>query len=337
MSEIKTCTVNLNNGRQILSCRQGQTLYAALRTKGILLPTGCGARGLCGQCKVTVVQGETDIFTDSEVKIIPEQERAEGRRLGCQLRLLGDLQVAIPDYVFGAKERKVALREVIPLTHDIKRFSFKLAEDDSIPHKAGQFITLVAKIPEPKAQVMRCFSFATPSRVVDRIDCIIKLNPKGAMTPFLFDKAEIGTEFGVIGPYGDFYLRNTRVPCVWIAGGSGLSPFLGMLQDMIDNNIERPVHLFFGATNPGDLYYADLLAEFAKNNPWFRFTPSLDCEERSSVCDEYGRITEVVAKHVGDLSATEGYLCGGPGMIGASVKLLTEKGMARDKIYYDRF
>ncbi len=337
MSEIKTCSVNLNNGRELLECRQGQTLYAALRMKGILLPTGCGARGLCGQCKVTVTKGQANLFTDNEVKLIPEAERAAGKRLGCQLRLAGDLEVAVPEYVFGAKERSVTLREVIPLTHDIRRFSFKLTPGDRIPHKAGQFMTLIAKIPEPKTTVMRCFSFSTPSQVEDRADCIIKLNPKGIMTPYLFEKAAVGMELGLIAPYGDFYLRPGKAPCVWIAGGSGLSPFIGMLQEMLDQGIERPVHLFFGAATPADLYYMDLFKEIANQNPWFRFTPSLSCDERSSVCDEYGLVTDVVAKHVGDLSDAEGYLCGGPGMIGACLKLLCEKGMARDKIYYDRF
>ncbi len=337
MSDLKTCSVTLNHGREKLECRRGQTLFAALRTKGILLPTGCGARGLCGQCKVTVLKGETDIFTDNEVKIIPEPERAEGKRLGCQLRLLGDLEVRVPDYVFGAKERKVVLREVIPLTNDIRRFSFLLQDGDRIPHKAGQFATLIAKIPEPKATVMRCFSFTTPSRVVDRFDCIIRLNPKGTLTPYLFEQARVGAEFSLIAPYGDFYLRDGKAPCVWVAGGSGLSPFLGMLQDMLEDKEERPVHLFFGAAAPGDLYYVDLLKDIANRKPWFRFTPALSCDERSEVCDDYGLITDVVAKYVGNLSHAEGYLCGGPGMIGACVKLLTEKGMARDKIYYDRF
>lgn len=337
MTEARTFRVDINCGREKLECRQGMTLFAALKVNKILLPTGCGARGICGQCKVKVVEGEANILTDSEVKLIPEAERQEGYRLGCQLRPAGDIAVQIPEYVFGARERPATLTEIIPLTYDIKRFSFALEEGDSIPHLAGQFINLSVKIPEPRAQVIRCFSFATQSTVVDRVDIIVRRNPKGTMTPYLFEQAKPGDRMTIIGPFGNFFLREGDSPCVWIAGGSGLSPLLGMLHDMIDQKVRRPVHLFFGAVLPKDLYYVELLNDIAAHNPWFRFTPALSGDERSDVCQDYGLITDVVSRHVGDASQSEGYLCGSPGMIGACLKILTEKGMKRDRIYYDRF
>lgn len=337
MSDAKTCRVDVNNGKARLECRKGMSLFAALKTKGILLPTGCGARGICGQCKVTVTEGDVDIFSDSEVKLIPEAERAAGKRLACQFHLIGDVGVSVPEYVFEAKEHAVVLDSIVPLTYDIKRFGFKLTDGGSVPHKAGQFLTLIAKIPEPKSQPMRCFSFATPSSVVDRVDIIVRRNPKGVMTPYLFEQAKPGDEFRIIAPYGDFYLRDTDAPCVWIGGGSGLSPFLGMLQDMIDKGVKRAVHLFFGAVLPKDLYYVQLLQELAATHDWFKFTPALSGEERCPECVDYGLITDVVAKYVADAGGLEAYLCGGPGMIGACIKLLAEKGIDRNKIYYDRF
>ncbi len=332
------CTVDVNNGRTLVQSRTGMTLYAALRSNGLLLPTGCGAQGKCGQCKVLLKGGDADLMTDPEVRLIPEDERAAGKRLACQLRLLGDVAVDIPDYVFDAREHTAVLREIIPLTYDIKRFCFTLPEGDSIPHKSGQFVTLVAKIPDQRVQVMRCFSFSTSSGVVDKVDLIVRRTPNGVMTPYLFERAEIGETFRIIGPYGDFWLRQNDRPCVWIAGGSGLSPFLGMIQDMLDSAVRRPVHLFFGAIYPKDLYHVDLFREIAERNDWFfRFTPALSGDERFPLCDDYGLVTDVVAKYVADANGMEGYLCGGPGMIGACVKLLTEKGMHRDNIYYDRF
>jgi Na+-transporting NADH:ubiquinone oxidoreductase, subunit NqrF len=337
MSEAKPCTVDVNEGRMKLKSRAGMTLFAALRTNGVLLPTGCGARGECGQCKVTLLSGRAGLMTDNEVKLIPEDERAAGKRLGCQLRLEDDIAVRVPEYVFDAKERNATLTEVIPLTHDIKRFSFSLEDGDTVPHRAGQFMTLIAKVPDHPGQVMRCFSFATSSRVVDRVDIIVRRTPKGVMTPFLFEQAKPGDRFRMIAPYGDFYLREGGAPCIWIGGGSGLSPFMGMLQDLMDREERRPVHLFFGAVYPKDLYYVDLLNDIAKHNDWFTFTPALSGDERCDFCHDYGLITEVVDRHVADARNAEGYLCGGPGMIGACIKLLTEKGMPRDKIFYDRF
>lgn len=337
MSEVKHCTVDVNHGRHSLDCRQGMTLFAALRTHGILLPTGCGARGQCGQCKVRLLEGPANLFTDNEVRLIGEEERARGYRLGCQLRLSGDVRVDVPAYVFGAKEHAAVLAASIPLTHDIRRFSFTLDAGDTIPHRAGQFVNLSVRIPAAKAQVVRCFSFATQAAVVDTVDIIVRRNPNGVMTPYLFEEAKPGDAFKITAPYGDFYLRDGGSPCVWIAGGSGLAPFLGMVHDLVDREVKRPVHLFFGAVLPEDLYYVDLLNRLSEQHSWFRFTPALSGDRRSDCCRDYGLITDVVARHVADASGSEGYLCGSPGMIAACLKVLSEKGMKRENIFYDRF
>ncbi len=331
------CALDVNNGRLRLTGRADMTVFAALRSQKVLLPTGCGARGMCGQCKIRVVDGGAGLLTDAEAKLLTEAERARGLRLACQARLAGDLRIEIPDYVFAAREHEATLKEIIPLTRDVKRFSFALPEGDGIPHRAGQFLTLACKIPGEQGLTMRCFSFATPSGVTESVDIIVRENPRGVMTPHLFTAAQPGDAFRIIAPYGEFYLRDGSAPCVWIAGGSGLSPFLGMVRDMIDHGVERPVHLFFGAVLPSDLYYVDLLDGIAAQHEWFRFTPALSGSERSDRCRDYGLITDVVAKHIGDASGSEGYLCGSPGMIAACLKVLGEKGMPRDRIFYDRF
>ncbi len=338
MADIANCRVDLNHGRAVLDCRPGMTLFAALRTHKLYLPTGCGARGLCGQCKIKLLSGEANPHTDSELRLVSDEERAAGFRLGCQLRLSGDLAAEVPEQVFFAKPYPVTVDSITPLTHDIRRFGLVPDDGARIPHRAGQFINLVAKIPSAKAQVIRCFSFATPSSVEDRVDIIVRLNPHGVMTPHLFNEVKAGDKLSLIAPFGTFHLQDSKKPCVWIAGGSGLSPFLGMLQDLIEQgNGDRTVHLFFGAVKPGDLYYVDLLGQIAKEHPWFQFTPALSGNEHSDVCMEYGLITDVVTRRVADASDCEGYLCGSPGMLQACIKVLTEKGAKRENIFYDRF
>ncbi|MCC8190683.1 MAG: 2Fe-2S iron-sulfur cluster binding domain-containing protein [Planctomycetes bacterium] len=338
MEHASTCAVTVNGGRAAFSCRAGLTLFAALRINRLPLPTGCGARGLCGGCRVRLDAGAAPDPTDSERRLLSDAERAEGYRLACQLHLAGDVAITIPDFVFGAAEHSVTLTAVTELTHDIRRFHFRLAPGDRLPHRAGQFVSLAAAIPGSHVRAVRCFSFATPASVEDSLDLIIRRNPTGVLTPYLFDQALPGDSLTVTGPYGDFSLRPGTAPCVWIAGGSGLSPFLGMIRDLVDRQeTERQVDLFFGAVRPGDLYYLDLLQDIERENAWFRFVPALSGDERTDRCREYGLITEVVARRLGDASGAEGYLCGSPGMIEACIAVLTAKGMARENITYDRF
>lgn len=338
MADATTCMVDLNDGRARLDCRPGMTLYAALRTHKLFLPTGCGARGLCGQCRVKLLRGPANEHTDSEKALLSAADLADGHRLGCQLRLSGDIGVEVPEAVFSAREHKVVVDAITPLTHDIRRFGLVPADADRFPHKAGQFLNFVVRIPEEKAIIVRCFSFSTPSSVEDRIDIVVRLNPKGKCTPYMFERLKVGDPITVIAPFGEFGLTESKAPCVWIAGGSGLSPFLGMVQDMIDKGVtDRPVHLFFGAVKPGDLYYVDHFRAISRDHPWFSFTPALSGEERSPKCREYGLVTEVVARHVADATGREGYLCGSPGMIDACIRILVERGVRREDIYYDRF
>lgn len=338
MAETTTCIVDLNNGRARLDCRPGMTLFAALRTHKLYLPTGCGARGVCGQCRVKLLRGEANEHTDSEKTLLSQADLSDGHRLGCQLRLSSDIAVEVPEAVFSAREYKTVVDSITPLTHDIRRFGLALPEGERVPHKAGQFLNLMVRIPEAKAMVIRCFSFSTPSSVENRIDIIVRLNPKGTCTPYMFGHLKVGDPVTIIAPFGEFGLSGTKAPCIWIAGGSGLSPFLGMLQDMIDKGVtDRPVRLFFGAVKPTDLYYVDHFRAISLAHPWFSFTPALSGDERCPECQEYGLITDVVAKHVADAAGWEGYLCGSPGMINACIKTLTERGMRRDDIYFDRF
>lgn len=339
MATVKTCLVDLNDGRLKLECRQGMTLFAALRMHKKYLPTGCGARGACGQCRVTLLAGEANAPTDNEKNKLSANDLSAGVRLGCQLRLSGDLKLRVSEHIFNAKEFQTIVASITPLTHDIRRFSFKLADGDRIPHRAGQFVNFIAKpYGDVKERAIRCFSFATPSDVEDRIDVIVRRTPHGVGTTYLFDHLKAGDDATLIAPFGDFYLRDTGAPCVWIAGGSGLSPFLGMIQDLIHKGItNRKVRLFFGAVNPEDLYYVDELRAVAAKHPWFHYFPALSGPTRCEFCADYGLVTDVVAHRLPHAEDHEAYVCGSPGMIEGCIKTLTGKGVKRENIFFDRF
>ncbi len=70
----------------------------------------------------------------------------------------------------------------------------------------------------------------------------------------------------------------------------------------------------------------------------FNFVPALSKEPEGAGWEgERGLITDVVTRHIPDLTGFEAYLCGSPGMIDACVKMLTESGVAEEKIFFDKF
>lgn len=339
MAESNACRVTVNGGHAAVACRKGLTLFAGLRTGDIFLPTGCGARGACGQCRVRVIRGGAGPLTDNEKARLGRDEMQNGYRLACQLRLAGDIDIEVSPAVLAAREYAVKTAAITPLTHDIRRFSFVLRPGERIAHQAGQFVNFVAPAyGGVTGRTIRCFSFATASDVEDRVDVIVRRTPSGACTTYLFDHLKEGDGATLIAPFGDFHLRDTNAPCIWIAGGSGLSPFLGMVQDLVARGrTDRRVRLFFGAVRERDLYYVAELKGIAEKHPWFSYIPALSGSERCAACADYGLVTDVVARRVPEAADHEAYLCGGPGMIEACITTLVEKGVRRENIYFDRF
>ena len=96
--------VNLTiNGKDTISVAQGGSLLSTLAENNIYLPSACGGKGSCGQCKVQVPSGGGEIL-DSEKGQFTRKEIKEGWRLGCQCKVKGDISIKVDDSVMGVKE-----------------------------------------------------------------------------------------------------------------------------------------------------------------------------------------------------------------------------------------
>ena len=111
-----------------------------------------------------------------------------------------------------------------------------------------------------------------------------------------------------------------------------------MLYDMFERGDNREALYFFGARAVRDLFLVDEMKELEKKLPNFKFIPALsEPVPEDNWKGETGLITDVLDRHITSGENTEAYLCGSPGMIDASVAILTKNGIPEDKIYYDKF
>ena len=125
---------------------------------------------------------------------------------------------------------------------------------------------------------------------------------------------------------------------LFVAGGSGMAPFVSILHAMRHRRDARSAHYFFGGNSVRDLCLDEQMREFEKDLQNFTFIPVVASpEEESGWQGERGLVTEAVGRAFDDLSGHEGYLCGSPGMIDASVKVFTSLGMQEEHIYFDKF
>lgn len=328
------------NGKKSVPAYRGQTLLTALWRQNILVPSVCGGRGMCGACKVRV-SGSLDgtACTDAEQKLLTEEERRGGFRLACQVCPTDLLEVSLPEELLAVRSWKVRCTAIEDLTYDIKLFRFELQDSARMNFTAGHYIQLIVP-PDVTGEepTMRAFSIASNPRSNRSIELIIRRVPGGVCTGWCFTRLKVGDEAQLTGPYGEFHLSDSQSPMLFVAGGSGLAPIVSILHQMKNTQSTRSATLLFGGNQVRDLYLIGVMREFEKTLTDFRFVPVVACPSPGECWDgQIGLVTDAVKKNFTDLSGYEGYLCGSPGMIDASIKVLSSLGMPQKNIYYDKF
>lgn len=326
------------NGERIYEVQGGNHLLGSLQEHDIFIPSACGGRGSCGLCKVAVLEGGGPVLP-TETPYLTREEIENHIRLSCQVRVRNDIDIRIPDELFSIREYQTKVLEIEDLTYDIKRLSLRLPEGETMNFVAGQYVQLrIPRYEKVKDEVYRAYSIASAQTNENQIDLIIRRVPNGISTTYIFDYLKEGDNISLNGPHGDFYLRDSRSEIIYIAGGSGLAPIKSMLHKMVEEGIDRKATFFFGCVSKRDLYYVEEMKAFEEKLPNFKFVPALSGPKPEDAwVGETGLITEVVHRHVEAGGDYEAYLCGSPGMIDASIKVLEGKGIAQENIYFDKF
>lgn len=332
------CKVSINGGKRQLEVQGGKPLLTVLREQKIFIPSACGGRGTCGVCKVKVLSGGGAILP-TETPFLSPQELGDNIRLSCQVKVRNDLAIQIPEHLFNVREYMTRCVAIEPLTYDMRRFRFELVDPPTIEFVPGQYMQLLCpRYKGSDEEVYRAYSIASDPLDNRYVELIIRRVPNGICTTWCFDYLKEGQPVQMNGPYGEFRLTQTDLPMVFIAGGSGIAPFVSILAQMKHQQINRPTTFFFGGNTTKDLCLLDLMKGYEQALPNFKFVPVVARPEPDSGWrGERGLVTQAVDRAFNDLRGYEGYLCGSPGMIDASIKVLVDKGMSADRIYYDKF
>ena len=87
--------ININDGSKIIEVTPGGNLLSTLAEQKIFLPSACGGKGACGQCKCRVTEGGGEILP-TEVGFFSRKQIAANWRLGCQVKVKEDLAIEVP-------------------------------------------------------------------------------------------------------------------------------------------------------------------------------------------------------------------------------------------------
>lgn len=330
-----TCKIDIN-GEKVLEVEGGSSLLTALAQQKIFIPSACGGKATCGMCKLKVLDGAGPMLPTEEPYLSPS-ERAGNVRLSCQVKIKRDMKIEIPEEFFLVQEFKTKVEKITRMTHDILEFRFQL--DKPMKFKAGQYMQVRTKpYDKIKETVFRAYSISSIPSDVNACELIVRRVPQGICTNFMHDHVKEGDTIELTGPYGDFYPRDEADGYVMIAGGSGLAPMRSIILDILERKLDKQMYFFFGAATKKDLYYVEYFEELARQNKNFHYVAALSAPlPEDNWTGETGLITEVVDKHVQDITGLHGLLCGSPGMINACINVLKKKGLTDNNIYFDKF
>ena len=136
------------NGKTELEVEQGSSLLNTLSTNGVYLSSACGGKGSCGQCKCQVVEGGGEIL-DSEKGHFTRKQQKDNWRLGCQVKVKGDMAVKVDESVLGVKEYECTVISNKNVATFIKDFKVQLPEGAHMDFIPGSY----AQIQIPKFSI----------------------------------------------------------------------------------------------------------------------------------------------------------------------------------------
>ncbi|MCQ2181761.1 MAG: NADH:ubiquinone reductase (Na(+)-transporting) subunit F [Bacteroidales bacterium] len=136
-----TIKIDINNGKKELDVTPGNSLMSTLAGEKIFLPSACGGKANCGQCKVQVLEGGGEILP-TEVGFFNRKQIKEGWRLGCQVKVKDNLKIQVAESALSVKKLECEVISNKNVATFIKEFTVKLPEGENLEFKSGEYIQI---------------------------------------------------------------------------------------------------------------------------------------------------------------------------------------------------
>ena len=133
--------IDINEGKKVIDVTPGNSLMASLASEKIFLPSACGGKANCGQCKVQVLEGGGEILP-TEVGFFNRKQIKDGWRLGCQVKVKENLKIQMDESALSVKKLECEVISNHNVATFIKEFTVKLPEGEHIEFKSGQYIQI---------------------------------------------------------------------------------------------------------------------------------------------------------------------------------------------------
>ena len=324
---------------ETIEVEEGQSILDAALRAGIWLPYACN-HGLCGTCKVDVIEGEVD-HNEASPFALMDVERDENKTLACCATLLSDvvIEAEIDEEAdaeqIAVEDRIGTVARIESLTPTIKGIWIDV-EGDGIEFQAGQYVNLHI----PGLEHPRAFSIASAPSTPNCIELNVRIVAGGAATTYLHNELKVGDALSFTAPLGRFFVRKSAPePMIFLAGGSGLSSPKSMILDLLESGDTRDITLLYGARSREELYYDKLFRTLAETHANFTYAVALS---EPAADDDWsgarGFVHDLAEQHFEKrFEGHKAYLCGPPPMIDACITSLMQGRLFEQHIFMESF
>ena len=369
------CKIDVNNGDRTYTVQGGQTLLSALAENKLFVPSACGGQGTCGYCKAKVLNDIGPILPTEEPQLT-RLERKQNVRLSCQIKVKGDMRLEVPEEYFAIQEFRTEVLSNRQVTDDMIEIQFKLVEPARMKFQAGKYVQLrlpreegiarmrgtfgrydftkfnpkkidTEKVPKTKT-IERAYSMSNSPGRSDIVELDVRIAPPPRDVPDAppgFASSYIwslkpGEEVWLTGPYGEFLIKDTPRPKIFVGGGAGMAPMKAMILELFEiRKTTCTVKYFYGARAQKDIFYAEIFQKISAEHDNFEYVVALS---EPAPDDDWkgptGFVHLTVEKAMTEFGfGNEYYLCGPPLMVDACTAMLTKHGVPEKDIAFDKF
>jgi len=220
------------------------------------------------------------------------------------------------------------IEKIKDLREGTKEFSFRLKTPASIDAEPGQFI--LVKVSD-KHDMFKAYSISGIEDDGSLIKVSVMKVTQGYGTSIMFEEFEEGMEIEIKGPMGhELIIDKDSEDILLVAGGIGITPFLPIVENMIENpGNSKNVKLIYGVNKESEFLYRDFFEGMDQKSDIFEFIPVVAFDDNWE--GEEGFVTNVMDKM--NLDKYKIYMCGPGPMESAAESLLKEKDFELDNLY----
>jgi 3-phenylpropionate/trans-cinnamate dioxygenase ferredoxin reductase subunit/benzoate/toluate 1,2-dioxygenase reductase subunit len=319
---------------KVVQVSRGQRIAEAAEEASVCLLVNC-REGMCGTCTAQVLSGSVALDVSS-APALTQRDLQAGVVLTCVARAEAPAVLQLPYASYEALSEQespmaASVGAVSRVADSVWRLELVVAE--AVDFLPGQYVHL-----RPDGcDFSRSYSMANPPGDA-RLTFFVRAVDGGKFSRWVTGEASPGATVWLSRPRGTFFLREDIRPRVFVAGGTGLAPFLSMLRTLqaapLSDLASAQTSLVVGARTESELFALDELRAMADQLPSLKIMLTADKANGSDVIQ--GRVTDALSSlELG--ASTAVYLCGPPAMVAAASEYSQRCGVRRSSVLSERF